>query len=405
MSSSPASTSSQIFAGGYVALQCQLKGRAFATTLFARAHAARAEDDRFPAQRTLFALNVPPRADADGLRAAFGRLGDVESVELGRLGGDAAAADDAGPRTAHVVFARAAALKKALRAARPVQLALAEAPAAAAAGGDGGEDREALQRSVDAFMRSFEADEGRRRRELEASHNRMDGDGFTLVTRQQKGTGRSTGDVSLSCASRLSYLAFNDKEGREALVCALEPIVRLMMRCTRRHWVEALPADPKVQAHCCSALGSISSGSTERSLSAVRAGGVKAIVNAMRSHPADREVQFQGAAAMYRIVHDDTAQGRERKLAAGIAGGVEAALAAMQGNPRDTELLRWGAMAFRSIARGDLETTGRAINAGAFEITEAAKAAHPNNASVQQHCDEALNLLRWARDRLPPAGV
>ena len=107
-----------------------------------------------------------------------------------------------------------------------------------------------------------------------------------------------TGDVSLSCASRLSYLAFNDKEGREALVCALEPIVRLMMRCTRRHWVEALPADPKVQAHCCSALGSISSGSTERSLSAVRAGGVKAIVNAMRSHPADREVQFQGAAAM-----------------------------------------------------------------------------------------------------------
>ena len=202
MSSSPASTS-QIFAGGYVALQCQLKGRAFATTLFARAHAARAEDDRFPAQRTLFALNVPPRADADGLRAAFGRLGDVESVELGRLGGDAAADDDDGPRTAHVVFARAAALKKALRAARPVQLALAEAPAAAASGGDGGEDREALQRSVDAFMRSFEADEGRRRRELEASHNRMDGDGFTLVTRQQKGTGRSTGGgATVGVASR-----------------------------------------------------------------------------------------------------------------------------------------------------------------------------------------------------------
>ena len=57
------------------------------------------------------------------------------------------------------------------------------------------------------------------------------------------------------------------------------------------------------------------------------------------------------------------------------------------------------------IARGDLETTGRAINAGAFEITEAAKAAHPNNAPVQQHRDEALNLLRWARDWLPPAGV
>ena len=51
-----------------------------------------------------------------------------------------------------------------------------------------------------------------------------------------------TGDVSLSCASRLSYLAFNDKEGREALVCALEPIVRLMMRCTRRHCSPRLPA-------------------------------------------------------------------------------------------------------------------------------------------------------------------
>ena len=75
-------------------------------------------------------------------------------------------------------------------------------------------------------------------------------------------------------------------------------------------------------------------------------------------------------------------------LAAGIAGGVEAALAAMQGNPRDTELLGGGDGVPLEVARGDLETTGRAINAGAFEITEAAKAAHPNNASVQQHCDE-----------------
>ena len=75
---------------------------------------------------------------------------------------------------------------------------------------------------------------------------------------------------------------------------------------------------------------------------------------------------------MYRIVHDDTAQGRERKLAAGIAGGVEAALAAM-GQPARHRAAPVGDGVL-PIARGDLETTGRAINAGAFEITEAAKA-------------------------------
>ena len=157
----------------------------------------RAERDRFPAQRTLFALNVPPRADAR--RRAAGGVWPPGRRRVGRGTRPARWPTPPPPTTPsrgrHVVFARAAALKEALRAARPVQLALAEElpAAAAAAGGDGSEDREALQRSVDAFMRSFEADEGRRRRELEASHNRMDGDGFTLVTRQQKGTGAERG--------------------------------------------------------------------------------------------------------------------------------------------------------------------------------------------------------------------
>ena len=58
-----------------------------------------------------------------------------------------------------------------------------------------------------------------------------------------------TGDVSRRvAASRLSYLAFNDKEGREALDVRARADRPADVRCTRRHWVEALPADPKVQA-------------------------------------------------------------------------------------------------------------------------------------------------------------
>lgn len=96
-------------------------------------------------------------------------------------------AADGAVGSAHVVFAQAAGVKRALAAARALDLA---APAGARVAAAAAPSREELQASVGAFMQQFEAEEAARRAEEEARHNQMDADGFVVVTRKR--TGRST---------------------------------------------------------------------------------------------------------------------------------------------------------------------------------------------------------------------
>ena len=97
---------------GYSALRLHIRGRSFESQLFARLHVSRADDAELPQKRTLFVLNVPPRATSEALTAAFGAAGEVVLV---RLSGSAAA------RSAHVVFGAPAGLKKALASKRPLE--------------------------------------------------------------------------------------------------------------------------------------------------------------------------------------------------------------------------------------------------------------------------------------------
>ena len=180
---------------GYVPLSAHVEGHAFHATLFARAHVSRADDVEFPAKRTLFLLNVPPSVgEADILAAFEARAGEVSSVRV------SCAAD---ARTAHVVFALPAGLKKALALTKPLELGCSGSSSTGQQQSDPHASfmsetaiatrapaREALQAEVGEFMERFEAEETARREEEDARHNQMDSDGFVVVTRKR--TGRST---------------------------------------------------------------------------------------------------------------------------------------------------------------------------------------------------------------------
>ena len=172
-------------ASAYRSLRLEIEGRAFHSTLFARLHASKAGDTELPAQRTLFAVNVPHGATVAGLQAAFERLGAVSEVRLGSMTAEpatssaAAAAAAATAVTAHVIFETPEALKAALKSTKALRLSLETAETAKPA-----ESREALQLAVDGFLKRFEAEEAKREKEALAQKGKMDADGFVVVGRR-----------------------------------------------------------------------------------------------------------------------------------------------------------------------------------------------------------------------------
>ena len=180
---------------GYVPLSAHVEGHAFHATLFARG-TPRADDVEFPAKRTLFSSMPPSVGEADILAAFEARAGEVSSVRV------SCAAD---ARTAHVVFALPAGLKKALALTKPLELGCSGSSSTGQQQSDPHASfmsesaiatrapaREALQAEVGEFMERFEAEETARREEEDARHNQMDSDGFVVVTRKRAGRSTTT---------------------------------------------------------------------------------------------------------------------------------------------------------------------------------------------------------------------
>ena len=176
----PSSRSRPAMAGAaaYRPLRLEIEGRAFHSTLFARLHTSKAEDSDLPAQRTLFAVNVPHGATEAGLQAAFERLGAVSEVRLSSMTAEpassssAAAASPAVTSTAHVVFETAEALKATLKSTKALRLSLETAATTRPT-----ESREMLQKAVDGFLKRFEAEEKKREKEALDAKGKMDADG------------------------------------------------------------------------------------------------------------------------------------------------------------------------------------------------------------------------------------
>lgn len=190
----------------YKPLRVRIGGRSSHAQLFARPHVSRADDQQFPARRTLFLLGVPHRASSEALSAAFATAGEVTAVHLAEVAGNT--------RSAHVVFAEPAALKKALSGKRALTLELG-APVASSASAGGPVSRAALQQDVDGFLQRFEAGEAERRAAEDAAHNAMDADGFVVVARKHRGRSTSTDAASGATAKVASAGAGGDGPPRK----------------------------------------------------------------------------------------------------------------------------------------------------------------------------------------------
>lgn len=154
----------------YATLRLQLQGRAFYRSLFARPHMGKGDDTELVPGQTLFVLNLPETATASAVKHAFNQVGEVTSVKLSDV---PATTGSSTARGAHIVFSAASALKKALKLSEPLRLVLPKPKSTGLAT----ESREQMQKSVDKFMRKFDAAEKRRKAEEEARHNQMDADG------------------------------------------------------------------------------------------------------------------------------------------------------------------------------------------------------------------------------------
>ena len=120
---------------------------------------------------------------------------------------------------------------------------------------------------------------------------------------------------------------------------------------------KALTAE--VQRHACLALSKLSGDDAGRQ-SVVGAGGLDAVVAAMRAHPDIPSVQHQGCIAIRNITSWSTdAAAFERRQRASEAGALEAVVAGMRGHVNDCKLLQLGCIALANISLGTSEEVGR----------------------------------------------
>lgn len=182
----------------YTQLRVSVDGSLFFRTLFARAHVSKGDDAELPTGQTLFLLNMPHAVTVAGVKAAFKRAGcgavssvKLSDISLPTLQLEAPTRDlpweapHHHTPAAHVVFASADGLKKALNLKTPLQMAVNEPWGKPVKE----ETHEELRKYVDTFMKKFEAEEKQRQADEEARHNQMDSDGFVMVSRKR---GRST---------------------------------------------------------------------------------------------------------------------------------------------------------------------------------------------------------------------
>ena len=99
------------------------------------------------------------------------------------------------------------------------------------------------------------------------------------------------------------------------------------------------------QQNGCGALWELAVNAENR-VAIAAAGGVEAVVAAMRAHAADAMVQQNGCGALASLA----ANSAENKVAIAAAGGVEAVKAAMRAHSGDTAVQQWVNDTLRELA-------------------------------------------------------
>ena len=127
-----------------------------------------------------------------------------------------------------------------------------------------------------------------------------------------------------------------------------------------------------VQEKGCGALWNLTLSSAEHSAAVVSAGGIGAVVRAMREHAWSARAQERGCSVL-RILASNSA---ERSAAVASAGGIEAVVQAMGAHRGSERVQEWGCDVLRSLASNSTEHSAAVVSAGGIEAVVRAMREH-----------------------------
>jgi hypothetical protein len=167
--------------------------------------------------------------------------------------------------------------------------------------------------------------------------------------------------------------------------------------------LDAMRAHPArsaaVQEAACGALRRITH-AAENKVAAGRAGAIRAVVTAMNAHGAYASVQEQACAALaVMAVNDDNV------AKACSFGAIEAVVTAMNAHGAHAGVQAQACWALRNLTADNDDNQAKAGSAGAIEAVVAAAHTHGVHARVQEHACRALVSLTANKAKAGSAGV
>eukprot|EP01047_Picozoa_sp_COSAG01_P000523 COSAG01_NODE_10_length_42970_cov_93.010007_19_plen_378_part_00 len=151
---------------------------------------------------------------------------------------------------------------------------------------------------------------------------------------------------------------------------------------------------------CCRQLQQRLVGQPANQDAAEKAGCSKALVAALQAHSTDAAVQQWGCRALKELVHTGWLHGKElvashpaNQTAAAAAGGIEAVVAALRAHPINARVQGSGLLALYHLAHNHPTNTAAISVAGGAELARAAQQAHPDEQRVQTWAKNVLQQL------------
>mmetsp|Transcript_65616 Transcript_65616/g.181170 ORF Transcript_65616/g.181170 Transcript_65616/m.181170 type:complete len:533 (-) Transcript_65616:124-1722(-) len=185
---------------------------------------------------------------------------------------------------------------------------------------------------------------------------------------------RTSSDAQIRGALALAFVAYRSDRGREAVVDAggVEALVAAM---------KAHQGDTKVQEQCCGTLGNIAAGEApECQDTIVEAGAIKQLVEAMNRNQDSPNVQ---EGAMRTMANVAVGQASRKDDVIG-AGALEAIVRAMDKHKARAEVVEAGARVLATVAFGSDKRKDDVIAMGGTAAVVHAMKAHVDNEDVQE---------------------
>jgi hypothetical protein len=151
--------------------------------------------------------------------------------------------------------------------------------------------------------------------------------------------------------------------------------------------MRALPSFLSVQYLGCFAVANLSINSNNK-VAISAPGGLKAIITAMRAHPSNADVQHLGCWALGNLAINSN-----NKVAIAAAGGIKAIITAIRAHSSNANVQRRGCFALGNLTFNNRNNKVAIAAAGGIKAIITAMRAHSSNADVQHYgCISLFNL-------------